>query len=414
MATAAPHHGQSFGSLVIVDPNVQDDDAMAPVKRLTPEAGFPESQGGLLSYGHAWPLSETYYLCAHTMVGITPGDLLGIYLIDAFGNKELICRAPDIHCLSPIPVKPRPVPPVVPESSDRLAAGKPAEAVVGVVNVYNSLKAWPKDTRIKALRVYQVFPLSIPSDAVYSSHATGLQIPQGGDSVNLARAVLGTVPVEEDGSAYFIAPAHKELYFQALDEHGLAVTSMRSGTQFQAGEHATCQGCHEPKFRAPSGPVSTALLAMRRAPSRLAPDVDGTNPFSYPRLVQPVLDRNCLACHLKNAGKAPPLGREIAKSTVFGYMNPVTDYYTSYLSLAPKYGFYSYPDFYRSTPGQFGARASRLYEMLQKGHHGVSLCAEDFHRITVWLDSVSQFYGVYESQGGKAQLRGEVARPTLE
>ena len=113
-------------------------------------------------------------------------------------------------------------------------------------------------------------------------------------------------------------------------------------------------------------------------------------------------------------GGISPLGSEVAKSTVAGYMNPVTDYYTSYLSLAPRYGFYSYPDFYRSTPGQFGARASRLYEILRKGHHGVNLSSEELHRITVWLDSISLFYGVYESEGGKAQLRGEIARPTLE
>ena len=36
------------------------------------------------------------------------------------------------------------------------------------------------------------------------------------------------------------------------------------------------------------------------------------------------------------------------------------------------------------------------------------------HRITVWLDSCSPFYGVYEDEGGKAQLRGEIVRPTLE
>ena len=45
VATAAPHHGQAFGSLVLIDPRVADDDAMAPVKRLTPDVGFPGEPG---------------------------------------------------------------------------------------------------------------------------------------------------------------------------------------------------------------------------------------------------------------------------------------------------------------------------------------------------------------------------------
>jgi len=32
----------------------------------------------------------------------------------------------------------------------------------------------------------------------------------------------------------------------------------------------------------------------------------------------------------------------------------------------------------------------------------------------LWLDCLSVFYGVYEKEGGEAQLRGEIARPTLE
>jgi hypothetical protein len=130
--------------------------------------------------------------------------------------------------------------------------------------------------------------LSVGSDA--TAHNTGLQIP-GSSSINIARAVLGTVPVEPDGSAYFTVPAGKELFFQALDEQGLVVTSMRSGTQFQPGETAMCQGCHEPRHGTVPAPAGTPL-AMRRAPSRPQPDVDGTNPFSYPRLVQPVLDQH--------------------------------------------------------------------------------------------------------------------------
>ena len=159
-------------------------------------------------------------------------------------------------------------------------------------------------------------------------------------------------------------------------------------------------------------------MAMQRAPSRLQADVDGTNPFSYPRLVQSVLERHCVACHRQNVDKAPSLERSLV--TFKEGWRPAV-YFTSYLSLTPKYGFYNYgakgwedPKFYRTTPGEFGARASKLYAMLQKGHHDVKLGPEDMHRLTVWLDSCSLFYGVYEKEGQEAQLRGEVVWPTLE
>ena len=101
-------------------------------------------------------------------------------------------------------------------------------------------------------------------------------------------------------------------------------------------------------------------------------------------------------------------------------MDTTTTYFRSYVSLAPNYGFYDYggtgwddPAWYRTVPGKFGARASRLYNMLKEGHHDVELSQEDLHRIVLWLDSVSLFYGVYEKEGGEAQLRGEIVQPTL-
>ena len=439
VATAAPHHGQSFGSLVVIDPRIPDDERMSAVKRLTPEVGFPETQEGTESYGQAWPLSEDFYLCAYDPAQVPelnpggpgmPGDpgtgypdkpawrnpnprgLYGLYLVDSLGNKELVYRDPEIGCHTPIAVAARATPPVVPEKSERLAAAPPEEATVGVINVYRSLKAWPEGTKITALRVYQALPQSLPS--ITTAHV-GLPVPDTA-SVNLARAVLGTVPVESDGSAYFYVPARRELFFQALDEHGLAVTSMRSATHFQPGEKATCQGCHEPRQGTPA--ASQSLIAMGRAPSRLAPDVDGTNPFSYPRLVQPVLDQYCVSCHQQHPGQAPPLDRVLVDYKE-GW-RPAT-YYRSYMSLTPKFGFYSYgargwedPKFYRTTPGEFGARASKLHQLLVNGHHEVRLDAEAMHRLTVWLDSCSLFYGVYEIEGQAAQLRGERVYPTLE
>ncbi|MCX5670467.1 MAG: NPCBM/NEW2 domain-containing protein [Planctomycetota bacterium] len=411
VATAAPHHSQCFGSLVMIDPDVKDDDAMRPLRRLSPDVGFPESQGGTETYGMAWPLSEDYYLCVYDarMELRKGGGNYGIYLVDAFGNKELIYRDPEIACMSPIPLRPRPAPAtgaapayLTKNKAPRAAAypGKEGEATIALVNVYDSLKPWPEGTRIKALRVLQVLPMSVPSGG--PPHETGVRVALAGDSVVPVRHVLGTVPVEEDGSAHFVVPANREMFFQALDSKGLAVQSMRSATYLHEGERLVCAGCHEPRHNTPTR-TQVPPLAMRREPSRLAPDVEGANPFSYARLVQPVLDRACVECHAKPESKAPSLAREPIQRK----------WYASYNTLV-KYGFTNYGDNLRTTPGKFGAKGSKLYEILTKGHYDVKLSEEDLHRITLWLDCCSMFYGVYEKEGGEAQLRGEIARPTLE
>ena len=431
VATAAPHHGQAFGSLVLVDPDIEDDDIMSPVKRITPDVGFPETQGGKQGYGMVWPLSEDYYLCVYDPASSVGGPSgrqgnrtdwksfnYGLYLVDAFGNRVLIYRDPEISSMSPIALQPRPMPAVTPQlvkDGDFLPAEvkttpagrrRPADATIAVVDVYNGLKAWPEGTAIKAIRVYQVLPMSVPSGG--PPHETGLREPSSKDSVVLARYVLGTAPVEADGSAHFKVPANVEVFFQALDAEGLAVQSMRSATYTKPGERLLCHGCHDRRHRAPIAPKSMPL-ALRKEPRQLTPDVEGSNPYSYVRLVQPVLDRRCVPCHSKpaNAKKAPDLTGKPAGSGRNVYT-------ASFHSLAKDYGFWDYGNGHRTTPGGFGARASKLYQMLDKGHNKVQLTDEEMHRITLWLDSCSVFYGVYEREGGQAQLRGEIVEPTLE
>jgi len=317
-------------------------------------------------------------------------------------------RDPDIGCMNPIPLRPQPLPAApastLAEVRDGRAVriGDEGTGTMAVINVYDNQKGWPEGTRIKSLRVLQLLPCAVPSGGL-RPHETGRRIAEAGDSVVPCRWVLGTVPVEADGSAHFKVPAYRELFFQALDERGMAVTSMRSATHVRHGERLVCQGCHEQKSVAP--PASETLpLALRREPSVLRPDVDGSKPFSYPRLVQPVLDRHCVQCHEeKKNEKAPNLGRE-----------PIANkFYASYNTLV-QYGFTSYGDAYRTRSGQFGARNSKLVEILDKGHYDVKLSDPDFHRLTLWLDCCSMFYGVFEKEPGEAQLRGEIARPLLQ
>jgi len=406
VATTGSHHGNAFGSLVLIDPRLEDDRAMAQLTRLTPDTPFPEAEAkpirDYMRYGTAWPLSEDDYLCVYD----SEAKNRGIYWIDRFGNRELIYRDPSISCLSPIPLRPRPRPPVIPtqtvQTADAIqkAGSEHRQETIAVMNVYNSDFKWPAATKIASLRIIQVLPKTTPPP---NKPRIGIA-----DQTN-ARAVLGTVPVEADGSAYFEAPVGKMIYFQALDERGMAVQSMRSGTYVHPGERLSCLGCHEPKHRAPQQSGRT-VLALRRSASKIRPDVDGSNPFNYVRLVQPVLDRNCVSCH-----------REKGALDLSGVIEGTHGWVRSYNNLAEKYGFYFHVrngsintgihGGSRTIPGEFGAKASRLLEYTNEQHYGVRLSEADLHRLVLWLDCNSEFYGSYENT--RAQARGQIVQPTL-
>jgi hypothetical protein len=178
---------------------------------------------------------------------------------------------------------------------------------------------------------------------------------------------------------------------------------MRSATYLQSGERLVCSGCHEGNHRTPRH-TDHVPLALLRPPSTLRPEAAETRPFSYARLVQPVLDEHCVACHAKHPETAMNLAREPFENK----------WYASYANLTRDFGSWDYGHAYRTQAGHFGARGSKLLQLLDQGHYDVRLSAEELHRITLWLDLASVFYGVYEQEGGEAQLRGEIVRPTLE
>jgi len=403
---AGAHHANVGGSLVIVDPaRVRLDpetgeDRFESLERLTPEVCFPEtSEGWPSSFFHSpWPLSEDHYLVAFSFDPL-PGmgsrvlsdSETGIYYFDRFGNLELLYRQAGICSVGPVPLAARPVAHEVPAASDP-SLGEEGEFLLADVNW--SLLPMPQGRPIRQLRVFQV----LPKETTHIANQPRL----GYANAESARLLLGTVPVESDGSAYFRAPAGKPLYFQAVDGQGRAVQTMRSVTYLQAGERSGCVGCHEPMHAAAPRRL---LLASMRPPSTIRPEVEGTRPISFPRLVQPVLDRHCAGCH--DGRGEPGHSKLVLTGEVAGQFT------RSYENLRPFVRWYEWggQSIHQTVtrPGHCGADESPLIGILSDADHrpSVKLPEEDLRRLYLWLDANAPFYGTYQDDARRAQLAGD-------
>lgn len=403
---AGAHHADVGGSLLLLDPAKAGldpktgQDRFDSIEVLTPEVCFPEAPGWPGTYYHSpWPLSEKYFLVSFSpdpLPGMGPNvkedTKTGLYYFDRFGNMELLYKDNDISCMYPIPIAPRPVPPLVPGELDP-ALGEEGEFFVS--DIYNSNFPLPSSRPITKLRIFQVFPKEL-------THIVN-QPRIGHANAESVRMLLGTVPVESDGSAYFRAPARKPLYFQAVDESGRAVQTMRSITYLQPGERRGCVGCHEP--RGASAGTTPKPMAMNRAPSVIVRGPQGTRPFSYPQLVQPVLDKNCVRCHDGKDGKLNLTSESEGTFT------------RSYNSLKPYLRWYEWGGAtiteIVTKPGLMGADASPLSKILADDIHSkhIQLSASDSERINIWLDGNVPFYGTYEEKAQRAQRMAKTVPP---
>jgi formylglycine-generating enzyme required for sulfatase activity len=216
--------------------------------------------------------------------------------------------------------------------------------------------------------------------------------------------ILGTVPVEPDGSAAFRVPANTPIAVQPLDAEGKALQVMRSWFTAMPGERLSCVGCHEKQHHAPPGKPT---VAMRKAIRDIEPFYGPARGFSFAREVQPVLDAHCVGCH---NGRKAPQGRSMPDFSVErdakGNVKVVAAFrkhrFTpSYLALH-RYVRRPTPesDYHLSEPLEFHADTSRLVQLLRKGHKGVRLDAEGWDRLITWIDLNVPDHGTWREVGG--------------
>lgn len=401
------HHEGRLGELVLFDPAKGTQETDGVVQRI-PGRGLrvePRIEDKLTEHSwpkftHPWPLSDKYFLVACKP---EPDSLWGIYLVDVFDNRVLLKEEEGYALLEPMPLRPRPAPPVIPDK----VRPERNDALVYMQDVYTGpgLKDVPRGT-IKSLRLFTYH-------FGYQKLA-GIDHRVGSDGPWEAKRVLGTVPVEADGSAWFQIPAKTPISLQPLDAEGKAVALMRSWMTAMPGENVSCVGCHEQSSAAP--PVQHTL-AFTRPPSEIKPWHGPARGFSFAREVQPVLDRLCAGCHNGAAGKdgesIPDLRRDqggyvvyphgkidgqfihgMAKKDLLGKYSAVFE--PSYVALRKFVrvgGLES--DLHLLPPKEFHADTSELIQMLQRGHHNVRLDAEAWDRLVTWIDLNAPCHGTW-------------------
>ncbi|MDP6543081.1 MAG: hypothetical protein QGH60_03765 [Phycisphaerae bacterium] len=403
-----PHHDKLRGAMAIIDRRLGMD-GKKPVVRTWPAGAINIIRAGgrfdcdsfarfRTKYEDPWALGDKQFLCSRTF---GKGDQTGLFLIDLKGN-ELMLHTEGGGCYDPMPIKRRLRPPVKPDH--RNFKGLPG--LVHLQNVYRGTHMeGVKPGSIKYLRIIESPPKKTWSGGSWNGQ--GYQAPGMNWHDFTAKKILGDVPIEKDGSAYFEVPSDTFIFFQALDANKMMVQSMRSGTVVQSGETQSCIGCHEDRLKTDPAAAAGATVAGKRKPSKLTGWYGPARHFSYMREVQPVFDKHCLKCH--------DFGKKASKKLVLaGDRNPYFN--ASYIDLwiwrrrlvklvggGPAEVQQAF---------SWGSHPSKLSQVLRnkpKQHKDLKLSAEDMDRINTWLDLNGPYYPDYtcaypNSQSGRSPI----------
>jgi hypothetical protein len=311
VAILCGHHSTQAGKLAVIDParGRQENrgvQLVAPVRETRAERIDSYGQAGEL-FQYPYPLSETEFLVTYAPLGWEAQDStfrragdahFGIYWMDLDGRRELLVSDPSVACQQAVPVVARAAPPPRPSTVDY----RKQTGTYYLQDVYAGpgLASVPRGV-VKRLRVVA---LEFRPAGVGNNGSSG---PGGGALISTpvavgngswdVKVVLGDARVYEDGSAFFTVPARTPVYFQAIDDQGQAIQTMRSWSTLQPGENQACVGCHEHKNTAPLPTGRGLTLGLRHGAQALDPFHGPARGFSFPREIQPILDRHCISCH---------------------------------------------------------------------------------------------------------------------
>jgi hypothetical protein len=368
VAVFSPGHGRKehAGAVTVVTPQAGPDE---------PGSARQISQG--TDYRDPYPLSQNSFLVAQ-------GPRL--LLMNGQGEtEELYCLPPDLakagaECHEPRPLCARPREPVIPS---RVSPGEASGRLI-LSDVYTGRRMeGVARGEIKKLLVLETLPKPV--------NDSGKMPPMSFGGTYTLERVLGTVPVEPDGSAYMELPALRSLFFVALDEQNNSVKRMQSFLVVMPGETTSCVGCHEQRTRTPLNTDRRLLEALRRLPSQVEPLAGIPDVFDFPRDIQPIMDKHCLPCHdVERRDGGVILSGDRGPIYSHGYytltaLKQVSDGRDRLVSNLP--------------PRAIGSSASPLMQKLDGTHYDALLTAHEKDMIRYWIESAAPYPGTYAALG---------------
>lgn len=439
-------HGDHQGPIALIDRSQGPYQTQA-ITNITPDTRphYQMSRSHHDSFRDPYPISRDHFLVTHN-----PDNQhnWGLYVIDRFGNREWLYADPEISSKHPTPLRPRHRPPVQTTALDPELA-RQGLGQFTVQDVYRGLEGTVARGRAKYLRVAEELPATLqplpcgqyradhppftdfyaapvhlvrgptPSFVTRTPNALagplrtnhnwgnlvseiepGLYRVQegGGWPSYVAKTSWGTVPIAQDGSANFLAPAGKVLYFQLLDAEYNELQRMRSVIQLQPGERRSCIGCHEDRH---ASPPPAAGLALLEPPRQLDPPPWGTVAFDYQQMVQPVLNTHCVRCHDgREAGRIDLRGTLDAGRVPASYRALIEGGWVHYFDFT--YGMRHF----RAEPLSFGTLRSRLFSVLGDQHHqDVTLDEPGMRALKAWVDLNCPLWPDYQYRPDRPDLQ---------
>lgn len=390
-------HDIAWGALAIIDKNIAVEGEKSVVKI------FPESARKLIDkpgdkyadsmkavkikYEDPEPISEKFILSSRQ--ASEKSQTMNLYLTDIeSGTDVLVGKSTEGMGLFDAKLLARRTPPMTAAPQRSYDTSEKALAYVSDVYEGTHLKG-VKRGDIKYLRIVENPPKLYWSGGYWENE--GSQAPAMNYDDYDDKIILGTVPVESDGSAYFEVPAEKFIYLQALDANGDMLQTMRSGMSILPGEIASCAGCHESRAAPPPASLRHSL-ALKRKPSKIKPTPAGAtgSEFSYIKNIQPILDKHCVKCH--DFG-----GKGSEKIVLCGDRGLVFN--QSYLQLHSKKAISAIgagPDAVVEA-NTWGAKHSKIVRMIRNGHSGVKMPESEFAVLRAWIDLNAPYYSTEDS-----------------
>ena len=366
VSSFSPGHGrpEHVGHVSIVDPRAGPD-----------EKGRARNVSKRAEWKDPYAFSENCFLVSHRD---------GLFVMDGKGNTERFYQLPpdekkSFQCSEPRPIRARPREAIIPS---RTLLDKPTGTLV-LQDVYRGrMMDGVKRGSIDKLLVLKQLPKPI-------NFSGGMEPLTIGGSFTLAE-IVGTVPVEPDGSANMELPALQSLFFVALDKQDRPVKRMHSFVTLQPGESTSCVGCHEQRTEAPL-PTAGNLMATRKPPVPVRPIAGIPRVIDFPRDVQPVLDRHCVKCHNpdKYTAKVCLTGDKTGMYTI-SYRTIVDRALVNDGRNRPQ-GNYE--------PYKYGSVTSRLMKKIDGSHHDVKVTKRERDLVRLWIETSACYPGTYAALG---------------